>query len=176
MLGAAYDDLPTAVQQFHDHAASHYQGVASSGGAAHFPARLLRRVFGFPPISDRLTVDVWLSQRGTSEHWKRNFGGRGFQSSFARTGDGCLHERFGPFRFAFRLRIADQRLHWDFARWSLWVIPLPKALGPKIVTHESESEDGAYAFYSHADFPLIGTLINYEGTISPVGAEGAGAV
>ena len=171
LLGGDYGTLGRAVQDFHDHAHTHYQGTAFSGGAAHILAKTLRRIFGFPPLADDLTVDIWLSKSKGRDLWQRRFGDRRFQSSFHRNADGTLDEKFGPFRFAFRLRASEGRMYWDFERWSLLGLRLPNALGPRIETYEAETRDGAFEFYSHADFPLIGRLVHYHGTVRPAEAQ-----
>ena len=56
-------------------------------------------------------------------------------------------------------------MYWEFEAWSLWSIPLPKWLGPRIETYEAEDADGRFEFYSHADFPLIGRLVHYHGHV-----------
>ena len=168
LLGPDYENLPRAVRDFHDHKAAHVQGTAFSGGASHALARLLRRVFGFPAIADTLAVDIWLAQENGRDVWRRRFGDRRFSSSFHVNADGTLDEKFGPFRFAFRLRVEGDRMYWDFERWGVMGLGLPKALGPTISTYETEAADGSFEFYSHADFPLIGRLVHYHGTVRPV--------
>lgn len=167
LLGADYDRLPAAVRDFHDHKAPHVQGQAFSGGATHVVARLLRRIFGFPAIAEVMPVDIWLAKEGGRDVWRRSFGGRKFSSSFHVNADGTLDEKFGPFRFAFRLRVEGNRMYWDFERWGILRLPLPKALGPTISTYETEAADGSFEFYSHADFPILGRLVHYHGTVRP---------
>ena len=169
LLGEAYETLPPAVQEFHDMAHDHYQGHASSSGDSNVLARTLRRIFGFPTLGEKMSVDVWLSQKDGRDCWQRKFGERRFSSSFHAGADGVLDERFGPFRFGFRLRAEGDRLYWDFVRWGIGALPLPLALGPSIVTYETQSTDGSYEFYSQADFPVIGRLVNYHGYIRPAG-------
>ena len=165
LLGADYEQLPKAVRDFHDHKAAHVQGSAFSGGATHFLARILRRVFGFPEIADEMSVDIWLAKEGGRDVWYRRFGTRKFSSSFHVNPDGTLDEKFGPFRFAFRLRVDGDRMYWDFERWGVAGLSLPRALGPTISTYETEAADGSFEFYSHADFPLLGRLVHYHGTV-----------
>lgn len=169
LLGTSYVTLPQPVQDFHDLKHAHWQGHASSKGADNPLARLLRRIFGFPKLGEEMPVDVWLSKEGDRDQWKRKFGDRRFQSSFHADADGVLDERFGPFRFGFFLRVEGDRMCWDFVRWGLGPLPLPLFLGPKIITYETANAEGAYEFYSQADFPLIGRLVNYHGAITPAG-------
>ncbi len=168
LLGDDYETLPQVVQDFHDLKHTHWQGHASSKGSNNPLARVLRRIFGFPKLGEEMSVDVWLSSDGGWDQWRRKFGDRRFQSSFHADATGVLDERFGPFRFGFRLRVDGDRMYWDFVRWGLGPLPLPLILGPRIITYETAAASGAYEFYSQADFPLIGRLVNYHGFITPV--------
>ena len=166
----AYADLPEAVRVYNDTVNGTFIGAARSGGADHVFARLLRRLFGFPVVAERLDVELRRSVEGGREVWRRRFGDRRFMSRFSADRDGVLNEIFSPFQFGFRLRPEADRLYWDFERWSLGPLPLPKALGPRIVTYETEAEDGGYEFYSQADFPVLGRLIEYHGVIRKLDA------
>jgi hypothetical protein len=169
LLGDAWATLPAAVRGFHASTDTHYSGTALVRGVDHLPARLLRRVFGFPRPGASVPVCIHVRRENDGERWSRRFGERAFASSFRRDASGTLlAERFGPFRFHFSLAVADGRMHWHFRRWSLGPLPLPRALGPRIESWEAEDATGAFRFYSHADFPLLGRLIHYDGTVVPV--------
>ncbi|WP_161594542.1 DUF4166 domain-containing protein [Marimonas lutisalis] len=155
------------MRDFHDHAHQHYRGTAFSGGARHWLAGLIRSWFGFPDLGAAQDVEIWLSLVEGRDRWQRRFGARRFASSFFPAPDGTLDERFSPFRFGFRLRVENDRMYWDFERWSFMALPLPRILGPRIETWEGESDDGGFEFYSHADFPLIGRLVQYHGVVRP---------
>ncbi len=161
----AYEALPDAVRQYNDTETGTFVGTARSGGVNHIFARALRRMFGFPLVADSLDVEVRRSVEDGHEVWRRKFGDRRFMSRFNADPDGVLNEIFSPFQFGFRLRPEGDRLYWDFERWSLGPIRLPKALGPKIITYETKSADGGYEFYSQADFPVLGRLIEYHGVV-----------
>lgn len=173
LLGERYAHLPPAVRAFHDRDDAQYQGWATVRGADHVFARALRWWFGFPALGER--VPVWIAvdaQRSATgerlERWRRRFGTRRFASRFrCDRRRGLLAETFGAFRFGFALRVEDARMHWRFQRWSLGPLPLPRALGPRIVSWEGQDPDGAYRFYSQADFPLLGRLIHYDGRVVP---------
>lgn len=167
LLGSEYEKLPTAVQEYHDHRHTHYTGTAFSGGNKGALARTVRGLFGFPEPAEDMPVEITLSVEDGRDRWHRRFGTRRFSSSFHVNPDGSLDEKFGPFRFAFRLRCDGDRMYWDFARWSCLGLPMPRALGPRVETYETESEDGAFEFYSHADFPIMGRLVHYHGKVRP---------
>ena len=161
--------LPMAVRGFHQSTDAHYAGTALVRGANHLPARLVRRVFGFPQPRASVPVHIHVWREGDGERWSRPFGDRAFASGFRCDSSGTLlAERFGPFRFHFVLAAADGRMHWHFRRWSLGPLPLPRVLGPRIESWEAEDATGAFRFYSHADFLLLGRLIHYDGVVVPV--------
>ncbi|MEP1768234.1 MAG: DUF4166 domain-containing protein [Sulfitobacter sp.] len=162
-----YKKLPKAVQDYHDHKHSHFTGTAFSGGTNNPIANTVRRLFGFPALADTVSVSIELDIHNGRDRWQRNFGGRRFASSFFPHLDGSLDERFSPFRFRFQLRHEGDKLYWDFVGWSLGSMPLPKLLGPRIVTWETASPEGGFEFYSHADFPAIGRLVHYHGIVTP---------
>jgi len=164
----AYKNLPQAVQDYHNHIHSHFSGTAFSGGAKNPIANTVRKLFGFPALADTVSVSIELDIHNGRDRWQRNFGGRRFSSSFFPNPDGTLDERFSPFRFRFRVRRQENKMYWDFVGWSLGPVPLPKILGPRIVTWETASSEGGFEFYSHADFPVIGRLVHYHGIVFPV--------
>jgi hypothetical protein len=167
LLGREYDGLPPAVRMYHDPETAHYSGRAFSGGATHLLATLLRRIFGFPSPAASVDVEIWIERDADCERWSRRFGERRFSSAFRTSSGGALlDESFGPFRFGFGLRAEGDRLYWDFRNWRLGPVPLPRALGPRILTYETQSADGAFEFYSHADFPVIGRLVHYHGMVT----------
>ena len=147
LLGDAWSALPAAVRGFHESTDSHYAGTALVRGADHLPARLLRRLFGFPRPGASVPVHIHVLREGDCERWSRRFGNRAFASCFRRdTGGTLLAERFGPFRFHFSLAAAEGRMHWHFRRWSLGPLPLPGTLGPRIESWEAEDATGAFHF------------------------------
>lgn len=166
IIGKNYAALPPAVREFHEISKGTYVGTATVKGDNHFAARLIRRLFGFPIPATTTPVTVFVSRTSEVDQWRRDFGGRQFSSSFSQNqADTKLSESFGPFLFYFSLSVRDARLIWNFERWALGFLPLPKFLGPRIVSWEGESENGGYRFFSEAHFPILGQLIHYDGTV-----------
>ncbi len=171
LLGDAWDTLPTAVRDFHQSADARYIGTAVVRGADHLPARFVRRLFGFPQPAALVPVHIHVLRDDVGERWSRRFGDCAFASTFHCDSSGALlAERFGPFRFHFALAVSGGRMDWRFQRWSLGPLPLPRVIGPRIESWESEGANGAFRFHSHADFPLLGRLIHYEGVVAPLAA------
>ncbi len=166
IIGNDYALLPASVREFHEVLNATYEGIAIVKGNKNIISRFIRRIFNFPIPSEKTAVTITISRTSDLDKWSRNFGGRKFSSSFAQNTMGTvLSESFGPFYFYFSLAVQEDRLNWNFERWALGIIPLPKFLGPRIISWEGEGENGSYRFYSEAHFPLIGNLIYYDGTV-----------
>ena len=67
LLGDAWSALPAAVRGFHESTDSHYAGTALVRGADHLPARLLRRLFGFPRPGASVPVHIHVLREGDCE-------------------------------------------------------------------------------------------------------------
>jgi len=166
IIGNDYALLPEPVREFHEVLNATYEGSAIVKGNQNVISRLIRRIFNFPVPAEITSVTISISRTSELDKWNRNFGGRKFSSSFAQNNVGkVLSESFGPFYFYFSLSVRADRLNWNFERWSLGILPLPKFLGPKIISWEGEGENGGYRFFSEAHFPLLGKLIYYDGTV-----------
>ncbi|WP_137937215.1 DUF4166 domain-containing protein [Chitinivorax sp. B] len=169
LLGSDYLLLPSPVKAFHEVDKAIFEGHAVVKGKKTVLAAFIRWVFNFPVPSESTAVTVSVERTDRMEKWRRNFGGRSFASSFRIDESGrLLSEVFGPFRFYFALTVSENRLNWNFIRWSIGPIPLPTVLGPKIVSWEGENSEGKYQFFSTAHFPIIGELIYYDGFVSRV--------
>lgn len=166
IIGNDYALLPEPVREFHEVLNATYEGTAIVKGNQNIISRFIRRIFNFPVPAEVTAVTISISRTTELDKWNRNFGGRKFSSSFAQNNVGkVLSESFGPFYFYFSLSVKADRLNWNFERWSLGILPLPKFLGPKIISWEGEGENGGYRFFSEAHFPLLGKLIYYDGTV-----------
>lgn len=166
IVGSDYALLPKPVREFHEVVSATYEGSAAVKGNSNIVSKLVRRIFSFPVPAENTPVTISISRTNELDQWSRDFGGRKFSSSFAQKNAGkVLSESFGPFYFYFSLSVRSGRLNWNFERWSLGFFPLPKVLGPRIISWEGEGENGGYRFFSEAHFPLIGNLIYYDGTV-----------
>ena len=160
-MGARFEALPPAVSAMHE--------VNGDGGAAgegsvtrgrHLLARLIGAIMRFPPEGD-YPVHVGFVERGGKERWTRDFGGHRFASELSQAGDGVA-ERFGPLRFVFDLPADETGLRMVLRGWTLFGIPMPRTLGPRIEAREWQ-QDGRFRFEIDARLPLIGEVVHYAG-------------
>jgi hypothetical protein len=143
-------------------------GAAGEGRVVRgrsLPARALAAAMHFPK-SGTWPLHVAFSERGGVERWTRDFGGHVFSSELSRAGEGVA-ERFGPLRFAFDLPSGPRGLEMRLHRWSVFRLPMPLALAPRIAAREWE-EEARFRFAVEVSLPLIGPVIGYAGWLEPL--------
>ncbi len=116
-----------------------------------------------PPESEKVSVTVDFVPVASGEIWTRRFGEESFRSSLSAKG-GRLEERFGPIKFVFDLVPTDSGIEWKFCSMSVLGLRCPHVLSPRIQAAETEVES-RYRFTVAARFPLIGTVVGYEGVL-----------
>jgi hypothetical protein len=165
-MGARFNALPQAVRAMHE--------VNGDGGAAgegsvkrgsHPFARLIGAIMLFPPGGD-YPLHVAFAERDGKERWTRDFGGHRFASELSRAGKG-IAERFGPLRFVFDLPADETGLRMVLRRWTLFGLPMPRALGPRIAAREWQ-EGRRFRFEVEVCLPLIGPVVHYQGWLEPI--------
>lgn len=165
-MGMRFEVLPQAVRAMHE--------VNGDGGAAgegsvkrgnHPLARLIGGIMRFPP-EGKYPVHVAFAARDGKERWTRDFGGHRFVSELSRAGGG-IAERFGPLRFVFDLPADESGLRMVLRRWTLFRLPMPRALGPHIHAREWQ-EGGRFRFDVAVGVPWIGPIIHYQGRLEPI--------
>jgi hypothetical protein len=77
-------------------------------------------------------------------------------------------ERFGPFAFGLALLCETDRMRLVVRGWSVFGIPLPRALAPVGDAYES-AEDGRFHFHVEIRLPVIGLIVGYRGWLLPRG-------
>ena len=173
LMGQRFAALPRLVRAIHD--------VSGDGGAAGegtvergrgLLARLLGRLMGMPPAG-HYPLHVGFAERDGRETWTRDFGGHRFRSELSER-HGRAVERFGPIRFAFALPSNGEGLTMELRRWSLFGIPLPRFLAPRIAAREWQ-EDDRFRFDVAVSMPLAGRIVRYAGWLVPLGGEPAAA-
>lgn len=171
ILGDAFDDLPPQVQAIHDaKGARLWSGTARVQRGTGMISRILGKLFGFPPETDKIPVSVHFAPYKNGEKWTRTFGTQRF-SSTQTPGTGrnkyLIKERFGPISVALALVIKDDRLFLIPRRWSLLGLPLPKMLLPGGQSFETQ-HNSAFRFDVEISAPLIGLIAAYQGELTPV--------
>jgi len=165
VMGDRFDALPSAVRDMHRVLAD--RGAAGEGGVtrgAGLVARLLATVMRFPPTG-HWPLHVSFAERNGVETWTRDFAGHRFASVLSADG-GCVVERFGPIRFAFDLPAGEDGLAMRLRRWSVFGVPLPLMLAPRIAAREWQEGD-RFRFEVDVAMPLIGRVVRYAGWLRP---------
>lgn len=166
LMGPRFAVLPPLVQAIHD--------VSGDGGAAgegsvergrNPLARLLGKLMGMPPAGD-YPLHVGFTERDGRETWTRDFGGHRFASELSER-KGLAVERFGPIRFGFALPSDGGELTMQLRRWSVFGVPLPRFLAPRIVAREWQ-EDDRFRFDVGVTMPIIGRVVRYTGWLWPL--------
>lgn len=170
ILGPAFDSLPPRVRELHaTEAPRQWRGQAEVRRGTNTLARLAAAIIGFPKASAATPVSVTFTPEAGGERWTRDFGGCQF-SSLQYEGAGrnahLLVERFGPAAFAMALVVEGDRLTLVPRRWSLFGVPMPRALMPSGPSFESDA-DGKFRFDVDIRLPLAGLVVAYRGTLEP---------
>jgi hypothetical protein len=159
-MGARFDRLPPRVRDMHDltgDAGAAGEGVVRRGGGL---AWLVGRLMGFPPAGSH-PLQVAFAAQGGKERWTRDFGGHVFSSELSQAGQGVI-ERFGPLRFAFDLPSDSEGLQMVLRRWTLFGVPMPRFLAPRIAAREWQEGD-RFRFDVGMVLPLLGEVTHYTG-------------
>jgi hypothetical protein len=159
-MGARFATLPPAVRGMHAvHGDAGGQGEGSVWRGRGL-AWLIGRIMGFPP-EGHYPLHVAFAERDGRERWTRDFGGHRFTSELSLAGQGVA-ERFGPLRFLFDLPFDAEGLRMELRRWTLFGLPMPRWLGPRIAAREWQ-EAGRFRFEVAVSLPLIGPVVAYRG-------------
>jgi hypothetical protein len=170
IIGDAYATLPRPLQVMHDLKSElTATGVASVERGKGLFARLAAAIVGFPPVGDDVPVEVAFRLQDGRELWQRNFAGQRFEST-QEEGKGrsarLLCERFGPLNFVMALVIEGERMRLMMRRWTLFGLPLPLVLAPRIDAYEF-AEAGRFRFHVEISHPLTGLIVRYRGWLVP---------
>lgn len=165
VLGARFTQLAAPIQRMHKPLAETVvrgEGTVERGHS--LLARLLGLTMGFPPAG-HYPVEVRFEPQHGRERWTRNFGPHRFASEMGVSAQNLLTERFGPMRFHFALEVDGQGgLEMILRKWTALGLPMPRALGPRIVASETAEAD-AFRFDVAVAMPLAGPVVHYRGTL-----------
>lgn len=168
VMGDAYDRLPAVTRALHNpDPERRFVGRAQIRRGGNALARLVARWLNLPQPGDGVPVEVTVRRKADQEILIRDYGGKRFESRFARTDtpDGPrLVETIGP--IATRLRIEGRQdglnLHAERAYWR--GLALPRWLTPQVRASE-RAYGGAHLFDVAVSLPLIGPVIAYRGRL-----------
>lgn len=161
-----HDRLHPEIRSMHAVTGIHTASGRASVRRGRSPlASLICTIFGFPPEANDIPVRVEMERRGETETWTRTFGDSRFLSVLSAAPEGVV-ERFGPFRFAFRLIEKDGDLRMMPSGWTAFGVPMPKFLMPSGIARES-AENGRFTFDVPIVMPLVGTVVHYRGWLTP---------
>ncbi len=163
-LGEAFDKLPGVTRNLHrGRPAILAEGEAVVAPAENAASRLIARLCGLPLEEGRVPIRVVIESRDGREHWTRFFADRPMRSVMSLAKDNQIEERFGP--VAIRMRLNGRTDGLDMLRTggSLWGIPLPGFLLPRIKAEERVDEGGRHRFDVEIILPLLGRLVAYRG-------------
>lgn len=162
VLGSQFTTLPAAVTDTHDAVTPRvFKGLSSVTRGTCLQARIAAALFGFPPTTPQVEVEVTKIPDATGELWIRRFGDRVFRS-YLRPKQGRMTERFGPFTFELDLHIQEDKLHFPVKSGRFLGVPIPRFLLPHSIASEAEI-DGKFHFNVHLKAPTGATLVHYKG-------------
>ena len=168
-LGKDFTALPTIVQRVHSGKTLTLTGTARITRGAGLLSRLFALASSLPAATDHTPVQVQIDALGhLKESWRRQFGRSRMPSLLSGASNGLLRERLGLVHFDFELRAcADlQGFDWIVKRIRvLGFLPLPVSWFSEVHA-KSYAENGHYRFLVHAQMPIIGLLVRYEGNLS----------
>jgi len=158
-MGERFFRLPMLLQTVHTGKRRLQGYVTVSQG--NFLARLICRMFKFPPSSNhtRLTVDCY---HGLDHmEWVRCFDGHVMRSTFYAHNE-FLVERLGLLSLYFKTDNTEDGLRYHFTKTKFLGVPLPKRLSPIIEASEFQRAD-RYFFDVRVRMWLVGTVLQYGG-------------
>jgi hypothetical protein len=164
LLGDHWHQLAEPVQRMHgDEKRVVARGSADVEGAAHLPARCLRRLLGLPEPGPQQALEVTIERKGTHETWTRRFALGQMRSVLDHVmGAPLLREQLGPITLRFELLRDGNVIDWRLRGARIFGLPLPRALFGEVLSRSGEG-DGRYVFNIDTRLPLFGRLIAYRG-------------
>lgn len=165
VLGPAFAALPDQIRATHLTAdVSRWLGRASVRRGTGLWSRLLATIFGFPPATGDIPVEVVKTVTPKGEIWLRRFGRRDFRSRLVATPEG-MTESFGPFTFLLGLEVRDDALHYPVVSGRIGPLPLPRWLLP-VSEAQEYVVDGAFRFDVRLLAPITRQLmVHYQGQL-----------
>jgi Domain of unknown function (DUF4166) len=162
ILGAAYPNLPSAVQRFHVlQGLQVLHGEVQTEAPASFLARCLAICLGAPRERSQGPLRFELDAGPMEETWTRHFPTRTMRSTL-RWAEGEIEERLGASRLRFALEATPEGLRMQLQRVHCFGLPCPRWLQPSVVAEE-RGEGERLHFCIRATVPFVGQVASYCG-------------
>lgn len=170
VLGEQFDSLPKEIRDMHNVQSRVIGTGRCEIRQGHNPiARLIARLFGFPPEGTDVSARIEMVTLGHGEVWTRWLGECRFSSQLNKGQgkfSGLLTEKFGALLFYFSLPTNESGLRMVLHRVTCLGIPLPRLFWP-IVSARENVEDGRFRFDVSVRLPVLGLLTHYSGWFEP---------
>ena len=164
IIDKEYYKLPRTIQKLHDlNSEASYKGQCYVKRGNTFLVKILANLLSIPQTGNDIEIIVNFKKDGNTELWDRSFNGQKLQSIQWQIGK-LLYEKFNFTTLVFRVLVNNRKLELDFQKAYLFGIALPSILRPKITARETE-KNGKFHFFVKCSHPLIGLLVQYEGSL-----------
>jgi len=170
-LGPAWERLPAPIRAMHTvRGETTVRGVAEVERGRGLVSRLIGAVMGLPAAGSDVPVEVTFTPREDGgETWKRTFAGKAFASGQVM-GRGRFErlvvERFGPVAIGLAAVVEGERLRLHIRRTTLFGVPLPGFLSPRLETFETVDRQGRFVFDDRVTMPIAGLIVHYRGWLA----------
>lgn len=167
-LGAAFADLPLALQKLHSgDAQRRYEGRAVVKHGESLIARFLLWLGDFPPQGSGIRLTISITPDAQGEAWEREFDRHTTRSRLRAGRPGQVVEKFGPFHITMQPVATTTSLSFPVVGIQCLGLSLPRRMLPQNPSYESVDASGAVIFDIGAEIPVLGKLISYRGVLRP---------
>lgn len=168
VLASSFDALPAPVKLAHGGNSVRLLGVSTITRGSGLLSRICAFFARLPPAQANVEtqVDIEVKADG-SECWHRRFGQARMPSILSLGPEGLLRERLGAVRFDFLLTPDLHGFRWQVKHVAVLGLALPAQWFSEVHAY-SYSEADNYRFFVHAQIPLAGLLVRYEGCLAPI--------
>ena len=177
LLGTAWLSLDDAVCRLHSEGDTvRATGIFRVRRGNRRLARLVAWLVGLPPAANDVDVRLTITPCDGGEEWRRLFATHALVSRQRPHPSGLLAERVGMIELRFRLAVVDGALDYHTDSAAVCVgplsLPLPRGLTPRVTAREAPAGGRAGAQVRvQVELPLLGLLVEYEGTMTRLEAE-----
>lgn len=130
------------------------------------PGMFLGTFLGFPQSGECVPLTLKVQRTAAWETWNRDFSGRPLVSHHTREAS-YLVEKLGPVKIYHTLTVDGGALLHEAYRTTICGMRVPRVLAPK-VTAVGTPGDLGWDVSVKVNFPLIGTILSYDGKVAVV--------